>query len=178
MKVTTCYIVVMETQPAPDNRLRRQLARLAPLPASRQLTTLALRRTVPFLGSAGVSFVAAGPRFATLALRDRRRVHNHIRGVHSCAAALLAEATSGFALALCLPDDRLYLVSRMEVDYVARMRGGLVATARITEEDATRLMQEERGEVTIDVEIVDEAEASPLTARLTWAWRPKKRKAS
>lgn len=167
----------MEALPTPDNRLRRQLARLAPFPASRHLTTLALRRTVPFLGSAGVSFLAAGPRHATLALGDRRRVHNHIRGVHSCAAALLAEATSGFALAMCLPDDRLYLVSRMEIDYVARMRGGLVATARISDEDTARMIKEERGEVTIDVQIEDEAEASPLMARLTWAWRPKKRRA-
>ncbi|MCA9623779.1 MAG: DUF4442 domain-containing protein [Myxococcales bacterium] len=161
-----------------DNRLTRQIARLSRLPAGDRLTTLALRQSVPFLGSAGVRFVEAGQDHVTLALRNRRRVRNHIRGVHACAAALLAEATSGLALALELPDDRLILLTRMEIDYVGRMQGGLVATARLAADTRAQVMSDPRGEATIEVEIRDDADSVPLFPRLTWAWRPKKRRAA
>lgn len=159
----------------PDNRISRQLARLGRFPASQFLANLVLRRTVPFLGTAGIRFVEAAPGTATLALDDRRRVHNHIHGVHAAAAALLAEATSGLALMYHLPDGRRSLLTRMEIDYEQRMRGGLVATARVDETTRERMVDDPRGEVTVDVEVRDEAGERPLVARLTWAWRSRSR---
>ncbi|MEM9459794.1 MAG: DUF4442 domain-containing protein [Myxococcota bacterium] len=159
----------------PVNTLGRRLARLGRLPASPWLTTLALRRTVPFLGTAGVRFVEAAPGVARLALDDRRRVYNHIRGIHAAAAALLAEATSGLAVMLHLPDGHLALLTRMEIDYERRMQGGLVATVRVDEATRARLVQQPRGDATFVAEVVDEAGERPLAARLTWAWRPRRR---
>lgn len=159
----------------PDTRLARQLSQIRRLPASHLLATLVLRRTVPFLGTAGVRFVSAELGSATLALDDRRRVHNHVRGVHAGAAALLAEATSGLVLAYHLPDTALFLLTQMDIAYVSRMRGGLVATARLDEATRARALEEPRGETTVTVEVTDEAGAAPLEARLTWAWRPKHR---
>lgn len=157
------------------NRLMRQLATLRKLPGSQLLTTLVLRNTVPFLGTAGLRFIAAEPEYASLALANRRRVHNHIGGVHACAAALLAEATSGLALSCHLPDGRVPLLTHMHIDYTQRMRGGLLATARIDEAAQARVLTDPRGETEIVVEVQDQSGASPLVARLTWAWRPTKK---
>lgn len=159
----------------PDTRLARQLQQLERLPANHLLATALLRRSVPFLGTAGVRFVSAEPGSATLALDDRRRVHNHVRGVHAGAAALLAEATSGLVLAYHLPDSALFLLSHLDIAYRSRMQGGLVATARIDDETRSRAAAEARGETTIEVDVRDEAGSAPLVARLTWVWRPKKR---
>ena len=159
----------------PVNSLGRRLARLRRLPASPWLTTLALRRAVPFLGTAGIRFVEAAPGIARLALDDRRRVHNHIRGIHAAAAALLAEATSGLAVMLHLPDGQLGLLTRMEIDYERRMQGGLVATVRVDEATRAQLLEQPRGDATFVAEILDEAGERPLVARMTWAWRPRRR---
>ena len=158
----------------PDTRLARQFAKLDGLPASNALKTFALRRTVPFLGTAGVRFVSVEPGLASLALDSRRRVHNHIQGMHAAAAALLAEATSGLVLSYHLPDDRLPLLVRSEVEYLSRMKGGLVARATLDEETAMRIENEERSQATFHVEIEDEAGTTPLEAAMTWAWRPRR----
>ena len=157
------------------NRLMRQLATLRRLPASQLLATLVLRNTVPFLGTAGLRFIAAEPDYASLALDDRRRVRNHIGGVHAAAAALLAEATSGLALSCHLPDGAVPLLTHMHIDYTQRMHGGLLATARLDEATRSRVTTDPRGETEILVEVQDQSGASPLVARLTWAWRPGKR---
>ncbi len=156
------------------NRISRQLGQLDRFPASGWLKSMALRRTVPFLGTAGISFVSAEPGRVSLRLADARRVHNHIRGVHAAAAALLAEATSGLAMFYHLPDDRLSLLVRMEIDYLTRMNGGLVAVTTVDDATRVRLLAEERGEATLQVEVTDDAGSSPLRAAMTWAWRPKK----
>lgn len=155
----------------------RQLAKLDRFPASGYLKTLALRRRVPFLGSAGIVFLDAQPGLASLALPDARRVHNHLRGVHASAAALLAEATSGLLLFYHLPPGRLPLLKRMEIDYSARVVGGLTASARIDEATQRAMSEDPAGEVTIDVEIRDAAGGTPLHPRMTWVWRTPKRSA-
>jgi acyl-coenzyme A thioesterase PaaI-like protein len=151
----------------------KQLAQLDRFPASGWLKTLALRRMVPFLGSAGIVFVDAQPGLASLALPNERKVHNHLRGVHASAAALLAEATSGLLLFYHLPKGRLPLLKRMEVDYTGRMIGGLTATARIDEAAQRAMAEDPNGEVTIDVEIRDAAGGTPLRPSMTWVWRTK-----
>lgn len=162
---------------APSNRLGRQLARLERLPASRWLKTMALRRAVPFLGTAGLELISLEPGRASLALGDRRRVRNHLGSIHAAAAALLAEATSGLAILYHLPDDRLALLARMELAYVRRMRGSLVAVATITDDVRRDLAEQARGEATLRVDVRDASGESPLSAAMTWAWRPREAKA-
>lgn len=162
---------------APSNRISRRLARLDRLPGSRWLKTMALRRVVPFLGTAGLEFVALEAGRASLALGARRRVQNHVGGIHAAAAALLAEATSGMAVLYHLPDDRLVLLTRMEVAYAGRMRGGLVAVVTLAGDVQRRMSEDDHGEVTLHVDVRDESGESPLTAAMTWAWRPRAREA-
>jgi acyl-coenzyme A thioesterase PaaI-like protein len=139
------------------------------------LTTLVLRKTVPFLGSAGIRFVSVEPDKAVLSLPDKRAVHNHLHGVHASAAALLAEATSGLLLALHLPDDKVPLLARMEVDYLRRIDGGLTAVARLDDATKRRIVDEPSGETTFLVDVRDDSGQVPLKAAMTWAWREKRK---
>lgn len=157
----------------PDTRLARQLAKIDRLPAAARLKTLAIKRAVPFLGTAGVRVVSIEPGRAVLALDDRRRVHNHIGGIHASAAALLAEAASGLVLTYHLPDDRLPLLVRSEIEYVSRMKGGLVARAELDASIEERIGREPRSEATFHVDVRDRSGEAPLRAAMTWAWRPR-----
>ena len=161
----------------PKSILGKLADRVSGLPAALQvpILTAVSRRAVPFIGTAGVKVLSMGPEGVRLSLANRRRVHNHIQGVHAAAAALLAETASGFALGVVLTADKLPLLVRMEVDYVRRMSGSLVAEATLPPGTLERVAQDPKGEVTIDVQITDEAGEEPVVAKMIWAWRSKRK---
>lgn len=157
-------------EPSP-NRLQRRLAQLERLgPLAAILRQGLLRRAIPFTGTAGLVFRELTPDRVVIALPNRRRVQNHIRGVHAAATALLAETASGLALGMHLPDDRLPLLKSMDVRYVRRANGGLLASATLTGTDIERIHREEKGEVTIRVDVRDEDDEQPVECTMTWAW--------
>jgi hypothetical protein len=62
-------------------------------------------------------------------MHDRRDVRNHIDCIHAVALANLVELTGNTALAYSLPDDARFIVSKMSVEYLAKARGAIRATA-------------------------------------------------
>ncbi len=64
-----------------------------------------LRRAVPFTGTAGLQFVELTPSRVEIAVANRRRVQNHIHGVHAAAMTLLAETATGMVVGMTVRDD-------------------------------------------------------------------------
>lgn len=159
------------------NRLSRALDWLAPLPAPlrRRATTLLFNSQVRFAGTGGLRFEALGAGEAVVLIANRRRVRNHIGGVHAAAMALLAETSTGAVFGMNVPDDRLPLLKRMHIDYLRRAQGGLRAVATLSEAQRARIAADERGEIDVPVTVTDESGEAPIAATMTWAWVPKKR---
>ncbi|NKF21250.1 DUF4442 domain-containing protein [Solimonas marina] len=159
------------------NRLAKAVAWLAPLPASlrRRATTLLFNSQVRFAGTAGLRFEALTVEQAVVVVANRRRVQNHIGGVHAAAMALLAETATGAVFGMNVPDDKLPLLKSMHVDYQRRTQGGLRAVAMLDAAQRARLVDEERGHLVVPVRIVDDSGEPPIEATMTWAWVPKKR---
>jgi len=72
---------------------------------------------VPFVGTARLQVETLEPERAILSVENKRRVQNHIDGVHAAAMALLAETATGFVVGMNLPDDTLPLLKSMHIDY-------------------------------------------------------------
>lgn len=158
-----------------QNRLRRALARLERLP---EFAQAALRRRllgwhIPFTGTAGLDYPVLDPDLVRVRLANRRRVRNHIRGVHAAAAALLAETASGLALGMHLPDDKVPLLKTMAFRYTRRAAGGLTAEAVLAPEQIRDIETLERGEVKVAVNVWDDDNEKPLECVIVWAWRTK-----
>ncbi|SMF49584.1 DUF4442 domain-containing protein [Pseudogulbenkiania subflava] len=132
-------------------------------------------RLVPFLGTAGLCFVEVGHERLTVSLQNRRKVQNHIKGVHAAAMALLAETASGFVVGMNVPDSKLMLLKSMHVDYLKRSQGSMKATAILTPDQIRRMHEEEKGDAAIEVVVTDESGESPIRCEMIWAWVPKKR---
>ena len=134
-------------------------------------------RAVPFVGTAGVSFDEIRPGLVTVSIANRRRVRNHIGSVHAVAMTLLAEGATGFVVAMSIPDDKVPVVKSLTVQFVRRASGALTATATLTHEDIARIERDEKGEIRVPVQVLDETGAEPITVEAVWAWSPKRRPA-
>lgn len=160
-----------------QNRIARTIAPLQSLPSflRARAQTLLFRRMVPFTGTARLLFEEVTGERVSISIHNRRRVQNHIQGVHAAATALLGETATGFVVGMNLPDDKLPLLRRMSIDYTRRSKGDIRATATLTEEQRAAIVSEPKGEVTVPVTVTDASGEAPVTCEFVWAWIPKKR---
>ncbi len=160
---------------ASSNRITRVLDRLSFLPEGLrwQAFTLAFGRVVPFVATGRVRIEKAAETEAVLSLANRRRVQNHIKGVHAAAVALLAETASGLLVGLNIPDSSVPLLKTLHIDYTKRAHGDLRAVATLTSEQISSLRVESKGEVVVPVTITDEKGNQPVECRIVWAWIPR-----
>lgn len=156
------------------SRITRQLQRL-PLPLARRAITLAFTSQVRFAGTGGVRFEKLSDGEAVLHMANRRKVQNHIGGIHAAAMALLAETASGALIGMNVPDDKLPLLKSMQVDYLRRAQGSLKASASLSEAQRAQIAAQPKGELAVPVRVQDESGEEPIAVTMTWAWVPKKR---
>jgi acyl-coenzyme A thioesterase PaaI-like protein len=156
------------------SRVAVTLARL-PRPLRVLLQTAILRFKVPFVGTARLKIIQLSSDRVIVTIANRRRVRNHIGGVHAAAMALLAETCSGFAVAMYLPDSKIPLVRTMTLNYVARASGGLRAVATLRPEDISAMQSEERGRVSVRIVVTDDKGVEPVQCEVVWAWVPRVR---
>ncbi|WP_152224081.1 DUF4442 domain-containing protein [Pseudomonas sp. SCB32] len=125
---------------------------------------------VRFAGTANVRIQKLSDDEVRMSLANRRRVRNHIGGVHAAAMALLAESASGCMVSMNLPDHKLPLIKHLKVDYLRRASGGLRAIATLTAEQRRAMLEEDKGETQIQVSVLDDTGSEPVRCEMHWAW--------
>jgi uncharacterized protein (TIGR00369 family) len=159
------------------NALARMTEKTARLPSGLRGLILSrmFGRIVPFIGTAGLRFEEVGAERLVVSVRNRRKVHNHIKGVHAAAMALLAETATGFVMAMNVPDDKLVLLKSMKVDYQQRASGNMRAVATLSREQIEAIRQMDKGNFMVPVTVSDDSGAAPIACEMNWAWVPKHR---
>jgi acyl-coenzyme A thioesterase PaaI-like protein len=162
-----------------QNKLLRVVSaiNLLPRPARTRLLSSVLGRIVPFVATAGLVIEEMTESRTAVLLRNRRRVRNHIGGVHAAAMGLAVETATGFVVALNVPDSRVPLIKSLKVDYRRRTKGDLRAVATLSEQQRELIRTTEKGEVEVEVHATDESGEEPIRCTALWAWVPRKRRA-
>lgn len=90
-----------------------------------------LHRLIPFNKPHNFEILAIGDDDVKVKLPFRRKNFNHIRGLHACALATLAEYTTGFMMITKLdPKAFRIIMKRIEMDY--HYQGKSAATCRFS----------------------------------------------
>jgi acyl-coenzyme A thioesterase PaaI-like protein len=82
---------------------------------------------VPYTGTVTPHIQKIEPGHATVLIKDRKRVRNHLHSIHAIALANLGELASGLAMIAALPDNTRGIVTNIEIDYLKKARGSLTA---------------------------------------------------
>ncbi len=99
------------------------------------LLNVLLCRIIPFNCPHGFKILELGDEFLRTTAPYRRKNHNHLRGIHACAIATIAEFSGGFLLLSRLDPQKYRLImSRIEVDYVFQAKEAIVSESRLEAE--------------------------------------------
>jgi acyl-coenzyme A thioesterase PaaI-like protein len=119
--------------------------------------------SAPFTGVLRPRILEVRPGFARLAVRDRRKLHQHLQSMHAGALFTFAETASGIAMAASLPDSARSIVTSGTIEFFKKGRGLLVAEGRCAVPDPTVEATHE-----VSVTIIDEAGDTVATATVSW----------
>jgi acyl-coenzyme A thioesterase PaaI-like protein len=131
---------------------------------------------VKLAGTARLRILAMSESEATVRLANKKRVQNHIGGIHAVGAALAAESASGIVFGMNVPDSHLPLLKSMTLEYNKRMQGAICAKATLSDEQKTLINSQEKGDILVPVTLTDESGETPIECQMNWAWVPKRRR--
>ena len=102
-----------------------------------------LYRLIPFNKPHGLEIMSIADNSVSIKLPYRRKNHNHIRGLHACALATLAEYTTGFMMITKLnPEAYRIIMQRIEMDYHYQGKSDAHSTYEITPERLQKEVEE------------------------------------
>lgn len=95
-----------------------------------------LARTIPFNRPHRFRILAIAQNKIETFAPYRRSNYNHIRGVHACAIATVAEFSAGFLLLTRLDPTRYRLImGKLEADYFYQAKKDIIAMAELSEQE-------------------------------------------
>jgi uncharacterized protein (TIGR00369 family) len=161
----------------PPSRLARTVGQIERVtgPFRKQALSMALGRTVKFVGTAGLRIEELTAERAVVSVENKRRVQNHIGGVHAMAMGLLAETATGFVVGMNVPDSAVPVIKSAKIEYLKRATGGLRAEATLDEAQRRSIAERPKGELLVPCRVTDESGIEPIRCEMIWAWVPKKR---
>lgn len=104
------------------------------------LLNVALRRIIPFNAPHRFRIIQIAIGAVTIKIPYRRRNFNHIKGLHACALATVAEYATGIALLSRLGEDYRIIMRSMQVDYQFQGKMDATASFSVSESDFQQLI--------------------------------------
>lgn len=138
------------------------------------LLNLLMRRIIPFNRPHRFHVVELSEERVKTGASYRRINHNHIRGIHACAIATVAEYSAGLLLLSRLEPSRYRLImSKLDVDYIYQAKMAICAETTLSPKDLQKrvldpLARQESCSIVMETRIDDAAGNRIANAHTTW----------
>lgn len=136
--------------------------RLKTLPAGTWLFSLGVSHAAPYFKSIRPHVTELQPGLARVQMRKRRAVENHLHTVHAIAMCNMAELAGGLMTDVSIPKGARWIPSGMNVQYLAKAKTDLTATA-----DGSAIDWSREGNVVVPVLVHDTAGTLVFRADIT-----------
>jgi len=134
----------------------------------RKFFNFMLGRVVPYSGNIKAEVQTLGDGKVTIAMNDRRAVRNHLKSIHAIALANLGELASGMAMFSKIPNSTRAIVVDLDIKYVKKARGRLIATGTANPPDVIT----EPTKSIVEAEIKDASGDIVATINVHWLLSP------
>ncbi len=95
----------------------------------KKVFSLAFSQKAPYFGSIHPTVIELRPNYASVFIKDKRRVHNHIGTVHAIALCNGLEMAMGALAEVSIGADKRWIPKGMEVAYTAKASSDIVCIA-------------------------------------------------
>lgn len=147
--------------------LRSVWSYLRSLPGGGVIMGRLVGRLAPYTGTIRPVVLQLEPGYAKVRMEDRPALRNHLRSVHAIALINLAEATSGLAMMATLQDDARGIPNRLEIDYLKKARGPMIAECT-----CPSISGNEKKNYVVEIDIKNEAGEVVARAKAMWVVGP------
>ncbi len=156
----------------PNNHLNSVIKRLSKLPAALRLRgfDIAFGAYTRAYRHLGVRTVVLEPTQVVMTLKNRKRLRNHVGGIHGVICQVPAEYAAGVLVGHWVPNGTVIVVKNTAANLQKPVRGNIRAVARLPQDALLPIMTQPKGEVQVPVDISDETGGVPMTAHITMAW--------
>jgi len=156
----------------PEQKLLTLWNRYAGTVIGRKLFNWKIGRTAPYSGSINAQVISLKKGFSLVSMKDRRPIRNHLNSIHAIALTNLGELASGLAMLGALPVNSRAIVTNLEVEFLKKARGKLVAEGIA---DPPETIVDPLESIAIAT-IRDNSGDTVSVVRVTWLLSPKKEK--
>ncbi len=145
-------------------------ARVRRYPLGKHLFSRAVCRRAPYFASISPLFRELRSGYAEVAVRNRRRVHNHLGTVNAIAMCAMCELAAGTMLESSLPRSLRWIPRGMSVRYLKKADTDLVARAEL----AQPVAEDFRGDVIVPVRVFNTRGEAVMEADIGMYLSPRK----
>ncbi|MCA9508390.1 MAG: DUF4442 domain-containing protein [Myxococcales bacterium] len=127
------------------------------------LFSKAIGKMIPYSGSISPQVLEVAPGRATVRMRDKKLLRNHLSSFHALALSNLGELTTGLALHFALSDNSRAILVKLETDFLKKARGTITARSQTTLPKNFKKRRQ-----TVEAQLFDEKEDLVAVVKALW----------
>lgn len=135
--------------------------KLSSYPFGKQLFSYFFCRKLPYFFSIKPLVTELEVGKAVVQMKERRAVHNHLRGIHAIALCNLCEAAMAMVTEATIPKNLRFIPVAMTVEYKRKAKGVIRGISEVKPEDF------KVGKVDVPVNVFDENDVNVMSAIIT-----------
>lgn len=147
------------------SKLKSLWQQLKKLPGGAYLYGRVLSQAIPYSGTVSPQIIEVVDGKVRVALKEKRKLKNHLNSIHAMALANLAELATGMVVNFSLTDKHRAILTEFNIKYLKKARGVIEATAEVDHTELKKIqtqksikvvgtLKESSGAVVAEVEAI------------------------